>query len=222
MQWFLGKAGCCCSRRVQDLDTLSQAVACCLSKLGPGVLRSFAGTLCGQGRARVWQSWRRLSSSRARLSLCCCSVQFSLSVVSESLWPHELQHARPPCPSPTPGVHSNSCPWSWWYHLAISPSVVPFCSCPQSLPASGSFPMSQLFAWGGQGIGVSASASFLPKTTQDWSPLEWTGWISLQSKGLSRVFSTPQFKSINSSALSLLHSPTLTSIHDHWKNHSLD
>ena len=105
---------------------------------------------------------------------------------------------------------------------AISSSVVPFSSCPQSLPASGSFPMSQLFTWGDQSIGVSASASVLPMNTQDWSPLVWTGWISLQSKGLSRVFSNTQFKSINSSVLSFLHSPSLTSIHDYWKNHSLD
>ena len=117
------------------------------------------------------------------------SVQFSHSVVSDSLWPHELQHARPPCPSQTPGVYSNSCPSSQWCHPAISSSVVPFSSCPQSLPASGSFPMSQFFAWGGQSIGVSASASVLPMNTQDWSPSGWTGWISLQSKGLSRVFS---------------------------------
>ena len=109
--------------------------------------------------------------------------------MSDSLWPHESQHARPPCPSPTPGVHSNSRPSSWWCHPAISSSVVPFSSCPRSLPASESFPMSQLFAWGGQSTGVSALASFLPKNTQDWSPSEWTGWISLQSKGLSRVFS---------------------------------
>ena len=117
------------------------------------------------------------------------SVQFSHSVVSNSSWPHELQHARPPCPSPTPRVHSNPCPSSQWCHPTISSSVVPFSSCPQSFPASGSFPMSQLFSSGGQSTGVSASASFLPKDTQDWSPLEWTGWISLQSKGLSRVFS---------------------------------
>ena len=116
------------------------------------------------------------------------SVQFSHSVVSDSLRPHESQHARPPCPSPTPGVHSDSRPLSQWCHPAISSSVVPLSSCPQSLPASGSFPMSQLFAWGGQSIGVSASASVLPMNTQDWSPLGWTGWISLQSNGLSRVF----------------------------------
>ena len=117
------------------------------------------------------------------------SVQFSHSVVSNSLWPHESQHARPLCPSPIPGVYPNSCPSSRWCHLAISSSVVPFSSCPQSLPASGSFPVSQLFAWGGQSIRVSALTSVLPMNTQDWSPLGWTGWISLQSKGLSRVFS---------------------------------
>ena len=122
-------------------------------------------------------------------SMCSISsVQFSCSVVSGSLWPHESQRARPPCPSPTPGVYSNSGPSSRWCHPAISSSVAPFSSCLQSLPASGSFPMSQLFAWGGQNIGVSASASVLPMNTQDWS-LKWTGWISLQSKGLSRVFS---------------------------------
>jgi len=118
------------------------------------------------------------------------SIQFSCSVVSDSLWPHELQHARPPCPSPTSGVHPNSCASSWWCHPPISSSVVPFSSCPQSLPASGSFPVSQLFTWSGQIIGVSASASVLPMNTQDWSPLGWTSWISLQSKGLSRVFSS--------------------------------
>ena len=117
------------------------------------------------------------------------SVHFSRSVVSDSLWPHESQHARPPGPSPTPGVHSDSRPSSPWCHPAISSSVVPFSSCPQSLPASESFPMSQLFASGGQSTGVSALASFLPKNTQGWSPSEWTSWISLQSKGLSRVFS---------------------------------
>ena len=120
----------------------------------------------------------------------CKSIsQFSRSVVSDSVQPHESQHARPPCPSPTPRVHPNSCPSSQWCHPAISSSVIPFSFCPQSLPASGSFPMSQLLAWGGQSIGVSSSASVLPMNTWDWSLLEWTGWISLQSKGLSRVFS---------------------------------
>ena len=115
-------------------------------------------------------------------------VQFSCSVVSDSLWPHVPQHARPPCPSPTPGVHPNPCPLSQWSHPTISSSVIPF-SHPQSFPASGSFPVSQLFTWGGQSIGVSASTSVLPMNTQDWSPLGWTGWISFQSKGLWRVFS---------------------------------
>ena len=120
------------------------------------------------------------------------TLQFSRSVMSDSLRPHESQHARPPCPSQTPGAYSNSCPSSRWCHPAISSSVIPFSSCPQSLPPSGSFPMSQLFTWGGQSIEsieVSASTSVLPMNTQDWSPLGWTGWISLQSKGLSRVFS---------------------------------
>ena len=115
-------------------------------------------------------------------------IQFSCSVVSYSLWPHEPQHARPPCPSPTPRVHPNPCPLSQWCHPTISSSVIPFSSCLQSFPASGSFQMSQLFAWGGQSTGVSASASFLPKKSQGWSLSEWAGWISLQSKGLSRVF----------------------------------
>ena len=114
---------------------------------------------------------------------------FSGSVVSNSLRPHESQHARPPCALPAPGIYSDSCPLSQWCHPAISSSVVPFSSCLQSFPASGSFPMSQLFTSGGQNIGVSASASVLPMNTQDWSPLGWTDWISLQSKGLSRVFS---------------------------------
>ena len=117
------------------------------------------------------------------------SVQFSHSAVSDSLRPHESQHARPPCPSPTPGVHSDSRSSSPWCHPAISSWVVPFSSCPQSLPASESFPMSQLVAWGGQRTGVSALASFLAKKSQGWSPSKWTGWISLQSKGLARVFS---------------------------------
>ena len=115
-------------------------------------------------------------------------VQLSCSVMSNSLQPHELQHARPPCPSPTPGVHPNPCPLSQWCHPTISSSIIPFSSCPQFFPASGSFQMSQLFVSGGQSIVVPASTSFLPMNTQDWS-LEWTGWISLQSKGLSRVFS---------------------------------
>ena len=127
---------------------------------------------------------------------CTYSVQFS-SVQSlghvDSLWPHESQHARPPCPSPTPGVHSDSRPSSQWCHPAISSSVIPFSSCPQSLPAPGSFPMSQLFAWGGQSIGVSALTSSLPKKTQNWSPSEWTGWISLSPRDSQESSPTPQF-----------------------------
>ena len=155
-------------------------------------------------------------------STCLSSVQFSRSVVSKSLQPHESQHARPPCPSPTPRGYPNSCPLRRWCHPANSYSVVPFSSCPQSLPASGSFPMSQPFTWGSQSIGVSALALVLPMNTQDWSPLEWTGWICLQFKGLSRVLSNTTLQNINSLALIFLHSPTLTSIHDHWKNQSLD
>ena len=129
------------------------------------------------------------TTEQLTLSLQLSSVHFSRSVVSDCLRSHELQHARPPCPSPTPRLYSNSSPSSQWCHPAISSSVVPFSSCLQSLPASGSFPMSQLFAWGGQSIGVSGLVSVLPKNTQDWFPLEWTGWISLQPKGLSGVFS---------------------------------
>ena len=150
------------------------------------------------------------------------SVQLSRLVVSYSLWPHESQHTRPPCPSPTPRVYSDSFPSSRWCHPAISSSVVPFSSCLQSLPASGFFPMSQLFSWRGQSTGVSALASFLSKKSQGWSPSEWTGWISLQSKGLSRVFSNTivqkhQFFSVQLSSQSNSHIHT-------WplENHSLD
>ena len=148
------------------------------------------------GIAALWVGevpWRGLETAEwegEMLYICIwmvvtqVSVQFSRSVISNSLRPHESQHARPPCPSPTPGVDSNSCPSSQWCHPTISSSVVPFSSCPQSFPASGSFQMSQLFTWGGQSIGVSASASVLPMNIQDWSPLGWTGWISLQSKWL--------------------------------------
>ena len=145
-----------------------------------------------------------------QLPIFYTSVWISHSVMSDSLRPHESQHARPPCPSPTPGAHSDSCPSSQWCHPAISSSVVPFSSCPQFLPASDSFPMSQLFTSGGQSIGVSALASVLPKNTQDWSLLGWTGWSSLQSKGLSRVFSNttvqkPQFFSAQLSSQSNSH-----------------
>ena len=145
------------------------------------------------------------------------SVQFSVSVVSDSLQHHGVQYARIPCPSPTPTAYSNSCPSSQWCHPIFSPSVIPF-SHLQSFPASGSFPISKFFILGGQSIGVSASASVLPMNIQDWFPLGWTDWISLKSKGLSRVFSNTTVQSINSLALSFLYSPTLTSIHDDWKN----
>ena len=152
-----------------------------------------------------------------------CRVQYIQTQSSELLGHVQLfatpsQHARPPCPSPTTRVHPNPCPLSHWCHPTISSSAVPFSSCPQSFPAWGSFQMTQLFASGDRSIRVSASTSVLPMNTQDWFPLGWTGWISLQSKGLSRVL----FKSINFSALSFLYSPNLTSIHDYWKNHSLD
>ena len=145
-------------------------------------------------------------------------VVFSCSVVSESLPPHGLQHARLPCPLLSPRACSNSCPLSQWYHPTISSSVVPFSSHLQPFPASGSFPVSWLFAWGGQSIGASASASVLPKNAQDRSPWEWTGWISLQPKGLSRVFSNTTVQ--KHQFFSTLYAPVLTSIHDYWKNHS--
>ena len=150
------------------------------------------------------------------------SVQFSHSVVPNSFRPRESQNARPPCPSPTPRVHSDSRPSSQWCHPAISFSVIPFSSCPQSLPASESFPMSQIFAWSGQSTGVSALASFLPKNTQGWSSLSGLVGSSCSPRDSQETSPIPQFKTINSSELSFPHSPTLTSIHDHWKNHSLD
>ena len=159
-------------------------------------------------RAKAWKMWEVVQQIRSVEIMAICiyllvfsSVQFSRSVMSDSLWHHGLQHAKFPCPSPTPGVYSNSCPLSRWCHPTISSSVVPFSFCLQSFPASGSFPMSQLFASGGQSIGVSASTSVLPMNIQDWFPLGWTGWISLQSKELSRVFSNTKFKSIKSICL---------------------
>ena len=147
------------------------------------------------------------------------SVQ--LLIVSDSLQPYELQHARPPCLSPTPRAYPNSHPLSQWCYPTISFSVIPFSSCPQSFPALGSFPMSQLFEWGGQSNGVSASTWALSMNTQDWS-LGWTGWISLQSKGLSRLFSNTTVQKHQFSVLTFLYSPTLTSIHDYWKKRSFD
>ena len=148
------------------------------------------------------------------------SDEFSHSVDSNSLWPHGLQHTRPPCPSPTPGACSNSCPSSQWCHPTISSSVLPFSSCLQSFTASRFFPMSQFFTSGGQSMGVSTCASVLPVDIKDWFPLGLTGLISLLSKGLSRVFFNTKCKSTN--VLSCLYGPTLTSIHDSWTNHSFD
>ena len=144
----------------------------------------------GSWEGNYWHLWylRHINWRWIHVMILFSSVQFSRSVVSDSLRPHELQHTRPPCPSPSPGVHSDSRPSSQWCHPTISSSVILFSSCPQSLPASGSFQMSQLFISRGQSIGVSVSTTVLPMYTQDWSLLGWTGWISLQSKGLSRIF----------------------------------
>ena len=153
------------------------------------------------------------------------SLQFSSVAQScPTLQPHEPQHARPPCPSPTPRVYPNSCPSSRWCHSTISSSVVPFFSCPQLFPASGFFQMNQLFISGGQSIGASASASasVLLMNIQDWFPLGWTGLISFNPRDSQESSSTPQFESISSLKLNFLYGPTLTSIHDYWKNHSLD
>ena len=150
------------------------------------------------------------------------SFQFSLSVMSDSLWPHESPHARPPCPSSTPGVYSNSCPLIRWCYPTISSSVIPFSSCLQSFPASGAFQMSQFFASGSKIIGVSASASVLPMNIQDWSPLRLTVWPPCSPRDSQESSPIPLFESSNSLALSFLYSPTLTSTHDYCKNYSFD
>ena len=160
-------------------------------------------------------TWKPQKNFSERQAPQCSSVQFSHSVMSNSVWPHGLQHARLPCPSPSPRACANSCPLSQWCHPTISSSIIPF-----SPATSGFVPMSQFFTSGGQSIGASASASVLPMNIQDQFPLGWTCLISLQSKGLSRVFSNT--KSINSLAFSFLYDPTLTSIHDYWENHSFD
>ena len=156
-----------------------------MAKSGPSQ-GTTAGLLPGGSQFTNWNSWNKVFQTIPKLP----PIQFSLvQLLSRSLWPHGLQHSWPPCPAPIPRAYSNSCPLSWWCHPTISSSVDLFSSCLQSFPASGSFPMSQFFASGGQSIGVSASASVLPMNIQGWSPFEWTGWISLQSKRLSRVFS---------------------------------
>ena len=188
----------------------------------PGSPRRRKGSEALEVEIGVWNSQEGEKDKLFFFFLSLYSFQFSRSVVSDSLQPHESQHTRPPCPSPTPGVHWDSRPSSQWCHLAISYSVIPFSSCSQSLPASESFPMSQLFAWGGQSTGVSALASFLPNNAR--ADLLQNGLVGspCSPRDAQESSPTPQFKSINSLALSFLHSPTLTSIHDHWKNHSLD
>ena len=163
-----------------------------------------------------------VTNSLCDVRLIISSVQFSPSVLSDSLWPHALQYDRSPCLSPTPGVYSNSHPLSWWCHPNISSSVVPLSSRVQSFPASGSFQVSQFFALGCQSIRVSASASVLPMNIRDWFLLEGLVGSPCSPRDSQESSLTAQFKIIDSSVLSLLHSPTLTSIHDHWKNHSLD
>ena len=156
--------------------------------------------------------------------LCLIQFQSSHSVVSDFLRPHGLQYARPSCPSPTPAAYSNSCPLQRWCHPTISSSIIPFSFLHylQSFPASGSFPMSQFFSSGGQSIGISALPSVLPMNIQGWFPLGWTGWIPCSPRDSQESSPIPQFKSINSLVFSFLYSPILISIHDHWKNHSLD
>ena len=176
---------------------------------------------------REWKCFLRIVNKKnAQVTRQSKIQQFHIfSSVAQScltLRPHESQHARSPCPSPTPRVHPNPCPSSQWCHPTISSSVIPFSFCAQSSPASGSFQMSQFFESGGQSIGVSASTSVLPMNTQDWNPLGWTGWSPFSPRDSQESSPTPQFKSINSSALSFLYSPTVTSTRDHWKNHSLD
>ena len=186
------------------------------------------------GIMNFWTYWRWQKALWFKAILYCFnsyssytarwySVQFSHSVMSDSLWPHGLQHNRLPCPSPTPRACSNSCALSWWCHPTISLSVIPFSSCPQSFPASGYFSMSQFFASGGQSIGVSASASVLPMNIQSWFPLRFDWFDLLASPRDSQERSpTRQFKSINSPVLSFLYGQTVTSIHDYWKNHGFD
>ena len=170
----------------------------------------------------IGPSPRMLARCGLKLPFGWSFSQFSHSVVSDSLQPHGLQHTRLSCPSSSPGACSNSCPSNQWCHPTILFFVIPFSSCLQSFPASGSFQMSQPFASGGQSIGVSVSTSVLPMNIQDWFPLGWTAWISLHSRDSQEFSPTPQFKSISSSVLSFLYSPTLTSICDYWKNHSFD
>ena len=190
--------------------------------MGPQVMRNgvFPAISVNQDDT-VIKSFQPSRALREGEYTCGLSSVQSLSRVP-ILWPHELQHTRPPCPSPTPRVHPTSRASSRWCHPAISSSVVPFSSCSQSLPASESFPVSQLFTCGGQSIGVSALVSVLPKNTQDWSPLGWTGWFPCSPRDSQESSPTPQFKSINSSVLSFLYTSSLTSTQYYWKNYSFD
>ena len=203
-------------QRMTLLDGITDSMDMSLSKLGVGD---------GQGSLVRCSPWAHKESDTTEQlttasTMCISSVQL-LSRVQLFATPWTTGR-RTSLSINNSGVHPNSCPLSRWCHPTISFSVVPFSCCLQSFPTSGSFQMSQLFTLGGQSTGVSASTSVLPMNTQDQSPLEWTGWISLQSKGLSRVFSNTTMQKQNSSVLSLLYSPTFTSIHNHWKNHSLD
>ena len=175
------------------------------------ILKMTMKTINGEGNA---ENAKEVLKLPGKINKVLSSVQFNRSILPNSLWPHEPKHARPPCPSPTPGVHPNPCPLSRWCHPTISSSTVPFSSRPQSFPASESFQMSQLFTSGSQSIGVSPSKSVLPMNTQDWSPCS--------PRDFQESSPTSQFRSINSLVLSFLYRPTLTSIHDYWKNHSLD
>ena len=220
------------AQSLQSCPTLCDPMDCSLPGssvhgiLQAGVLLEWVAMPASRGYSQ--------SRNRTHIPCTCCTGRqilyplnhlllfLSHSVVANSFRPHALQHTRLPCPPLSLGACRNSCPLSWWCHPTISSCVIPFSSYLQSFPASESFLVSQLFTLGGQSIGASASASVLPMNIQDWFPLGLTGLISLQSKGLSKVFSNITVQSINSSAVSFLYSPTLTSIHDYWKNHSFD
>ena len=205
-----------------SLDSLSG-----LHILQLGAMETSSFTTVPENQANKTQGssstkYPRWGGSESNMGVWEQSVQFIHSVMSDSLWPYGLQHVRPPCPSPTPRAYSNSCPSSRWCHPTISSFVVPFASCLQSFPESGSSPVSQFFASGGQSIGVSASAPALPMNIQNWFPLGLTAWIPCSPRDSQESSPTPQFNSINSSGLSFFYSPTLTPIHGYWKNHSFD
>ena len=222
-EWLCGRHGTKTEGIIKTIPEImgKQKIQSCHSHLYLNVPKDIYEVSCMAGRFVTISATRE---AQRYIWEICISVQFSHSVVSDSLRPHGLQHARLPCPSPIPGACSNSCPSNRWCHPTISSSVIPFSSCLQSFPGSESFPMSQFFTSGGRSIGVPGSASVLPMNIQDWFPLGWTGWISLQCKGLSRVFSntTDQKHKFFGTHGCFLYSPILTSIHDCWKNHSFD